>query len=155
VYKIFKLDESGLSGEWKGTMGLTTMTRAGSALAVVLGLMTATPAMAHHSFAKWDMSDEALVKFTGVIETMEFRNPHMAMTLRVPDDNGGSKLVSFPEGGPRNMLIRMGIRDEDMAVGKTITVYGSPLRSDHSEFFSKRFEFPDGRVIDVMGGPQK
>lgn|GEM_PF-694210 len=128
------------------------MTRVGPALLVAFGLTVATPALAHHSFAKWDMSEEALVKFTGVVEELDFKNPHMSMKLRVPDGNGGSRLVNFSEGGPRNMLIRMGIRDEDIAVGKTVTVYGAPLRSDPTDFFAKRFEFTDGRVIDVMGG---
>jgi hypothetical protein len=138
-------------------MGMTVMTRAGSALLVAFGLSVATPALAHHSFAKWDMSDAALVKFTGVVEELDFKNPHMSMKLRVPDANGdgGSKLINFSEGGPRNMLIRMGIKDSDIAVGQKITVYGSPLRSDPTDFFAKRFEFNDGRVIDVMGGSRE
>jgi len=131
---------------------MTVMTRAGAALLLAFGLSVATPALAHHSFAKWDMSEEALVKFTGVVEELDFKNPHMSMKLRVPDGKGGSKLINFSEGGPRNMLIRMGIKDSDIAVGQTVTVYGSPLRSDPTDFFAKRFEFSDGRVIDVMGG---
>jgi hypothetical protein len=101
-------------------MGMTVMTRAGSALLLAFGLSVATPALAHHSFAKWDMSEKALVKFTGVVEELDFKNPHMSMKLRVPDSNGdgGSKLINFSEGGPRNMLIRMGIKDSDIAVGQ-------------------------------------
>ena len=41
----------------------------------------ALPAAAHHSFAIYDMQQD--VEFHGVIDTIKFRNPHMAMTLKI------------------------------------------------------------------------
>ena len=45
-------------------------------------------AAAHHSFAIYDMDHE--VEFKGVVASVKFRNPHMAMTLTVPGESGGA-----------------------------------------------------------------
>lgn len=142
------------SGVWagKGTMKLTSVF---AALALTTALGVATPALAHHSFAKWDMRESALKKFTGVVEKLDFKNPHMSMTMRVTDPDGSNHIVNFAEGGPRNMLIRMGIKEDDIAPGKKITVYGAPHKDIPGEYFAKVFVLGDGRTIDVMGGGKR
>ena len=126
-----------------------------AALALTAAFGLATPALAHHSFAKWDMSESALVKFTGVVEKLDFKNPHMSMTMLVTDPDGTSHTVNFAEGGPRNMLIRMGIKEDDIAPGKKITVFGAPHKEVPGEYFAKVFVLEDGRTIDVMGGGRR
>lgn len=105
-----------------------------------------TLASAHHSFAVYDFGQQ--IEFSGTVETLNFKNPHIAMTLRVTNEDGGSEIIDFIEGAPANMLVRKGLRPEYIAVGQEITVYGSPLIEDPSKFFIRRVRLPDGREFE-------
>jgi hypothetical protein len=117
----------------KGLVGLLVGT-----LAVV-----AAPAIAHHSFAVYDMDQS--IAFDGVVETLKLRNPHMAMTLTVTKDDGTQGTINFIEGAPANMLVRMGLSPADIAVGKPLKAIGAPLRDDPHAYFLKAIILPDGR----------
>jgi hypothetical protein len=117
----------------KGLVGLLVGT-----LAVL-----AAPAIAHHSFAVYDMDQS--IAFDGVVETLKLRNPHMAMTLTVTKDDGTQGTINFIEGAPANMLVRMGLSPADIAVGKPLKAIGAPLRDDPHAYFLKAIILPDGR----------
>ena len=74
-------------------------------LLIAAALFTA-PLAAHHSFAVYDFANE--IEFDGVVETLNFRNPHIAMTLEVTHEDGTIEIIDFVEGAPANMMIRMG-----------------------------------------------
>jgi hypothetical protein len=114
-----------------------------SALAAV-----ALPAVAHHSFAIYDMSQS--VEFEGVVETVKMRNPHMALTLIVAQPDGSKRTINFVEGAPANMLVRMGLDPADIAPGKTIKTIGAPRRDDPNAFFLKAIILPDGKQYSVV-----
>jgi hypothetical protein len=101
----------------------------------MLGIVTAasTPAIAHHSFAIYDMQQN--VEFHGVIDTVKFRNPHMALTLKVTDASGQERIVNFVEGAPANMLARLGLRPEMIPPGTEITAIGAPRTDDPDAWF--------------------
>jgi 3-dehydroquinate dehydratase len=99
-------------------------------------------AWAHHSFAVYDFTQQ--IEFSGAIESINFKNPHIAMTLRVTSANGESEIIDFIEGAPANMLARKGLRPAMVAVGEEITVFGSPLIEDPSKFFIRRIRLADG-----------
>ena len=105
--------------------------------------VVATPAIAHHSFAVYDMDQS--IAFDGVVETLKLRNPHMAMTLTVTKDDGTQGTVNFIEGAPANMIVRMGLDPADIAVGKPLKAIGAPLRDDPHAYFLKAIILPDGR----------
>ena len=63
----------------------------------------ALPSAAHHSFAIYDMTQN--IEFDGVVETLKFRNPHMAMTLIHTKPDGTKETINFVEGAPANMLV--------------------------------------------------
>lgn len=105
--------------------------------------VAALPATAHHSFAVYDMDQS--IAFDGVVETLKLRNPHMAMTLTVTKDDGTRGTINFIEGAPANMLVRMGLKPADIAVGKPIKAIGAPLRDDPHAYFLKAIILPDGR----------
>jgi len=109
-------------------------------MAVFLLLPTA---WAHHSFAVYDFMRQ--IEFTGTVETLNFRNPHVAMTLRVTNEDGGTEIINFIEGAPANMLARQGLRPELLPKGEKITAYGSPLLSDPSKLFLRKIVLSDGR----------
>jgi len=112
------------------------------------GLLAASAAIAlsataHHSFAIYDMDQN--IHFDGVVETLQMRNPHMALTLTVTKDDGTQGTINFVEGAPANMLVRMGLNPSDIAIGKPIKAIGAPLRGDPNAYFLKAIILPDGR----------
>jgi hypothetical protein len=96
---------------------------------IVGAFATALPAMAHHSFAIYDMDQDI----------------HFALTLRVTKDDGTTATIEFIEGAPANMLVRMGLDPADIAAGKPIRAVGAPLRNDPNAYFLKAILLPNGR----------
>jgi hypothetical protein len=118
---------------------------------LVIGFaLIGAPALAHHSFAIYDM--EQNIVFDGVVETLKMRNPHIAMTLTVTKGDGTQGTVNFVEGAPANMLVRRGLNPADIAVGKPIRAIGAPLHDDPNAFFLKAVILPDGRRFVFVGG---
>lgn len=112
------------------------------------GLALAPGALAHHSFSVWDMENEH--EFKGVVETLKFRNPHMAMTLARTNENGEKEIIHFTEGAPANMLVRMGLQASMIEPGSKITAIGAPRKDDPDAFFLKRVILEDGREFNVL-----
>jgi len=109
----------------------------------------AVPAVAHHSFAIYDMAQN--IEFDGVVETLKMRNPHMAMTLTVTNPDGTKKTINFIEGAPANMIVRMGLNPADIAPGKPIKAFGAPRKDDPNAYFLKSIVLPDGRKYVSVG----
>jgi len=109
----------------------------------------ALPAVAHHSFAIYDMTQN--IEFDGVVETLKMRNPHMAMTLTVTNADGTKKTINFVEGAPANMIVRMGLNPADVAAGKPIKAIGAPRKDDPNAYFLKAIILPDGRKYVSVG----
>jgi len=113
-----------------------------------VAVFAALPAMAHHSFAIYDMDQD--LSFDGVVETVKLRNPHMALTLKVTKDDGTTGIVDFVEGAPINMIVRLGLDPADIAVGMPIKAVGAPRRDDPHAYFLKAIILPDGRRFSVI-----
>jgi hypothetical protein len=123
---------------------------------VLLGVAIAVgsvPAVAHHSFAIYDMQQN--VEFHGVIDSVKLRNPHMAMTLTVKGENGEEKTIDFVEGAPANMLARLGLRPEMIPVGQEITAIGAPRRDNPDAWFLKAIILPDGTRFNALQSPNQ
>jgi hypothetical protein len=115
----------------------------GPLVAAVVAAAAAPPAAAHYSFAIYDMDQS--IAFDGVVETLKMRNPHMALTLTVTKDDGTKGTISFIEGAPANMIVRMGLNPADIAVGKPLKAIGAPLRDDPHAYFLKAVILPNGQ----------
>jgi hypothetical protein len=108
----------------------------------------ALPSLAHHSFAIYDMAQN--IEFKGTVDTLKFRNPHMAMTLTRVKDDGSKETINFVEGAPANMLVRMGLDPAVIAPGEEITAFGAPRRDDPTAYFLKAIVLKDGtRFVSV------
>ena len=127
--------------------GSSVIRKAYLAVALCLAALACQTVLAHHSFAVYDF--EIQTEFTGTVETLNFRNPHIALTLKVTDESGESVIVDFIEGAPANMLARVGLTPDKIAVGTEITVFGSPLIADPSKFFIRRIILADGTEFAV------
>ncbi len=109
---------------------------------LVISCLFATQLTAHHSFAIYDF--EIQVPFDGVVETLKFRNPHISMTLKVINENGEEVIVDFIEGAPANMMVRNGIKPDQMKPGSKVHAVGSPLIENPSKFFLRSIRTEDG-----------
>jgi hypothetical protein len=118
--------------------------RIGAILALAIG--TGNSGVAHHSFAVYDFSQQ--IPFEGVVDTLNFKNPHIAMTLTHVTETGETETIHFIEGAPANMLVRNGLRPEMIKPGTKVTAIGSPLREDPTQFFLRRVRLEDGREFE-------
>lgn len=113
---------------------------------VVSAVTSVSPVAAHHSFAIYDFTQQ--IPFEGVVETLNFKNPHIAMTLEHTNDKGETEIIEFIEGAPANMLARKGLRPEMIKPGTRITAFGSPLKEDPTRFFLRKVRLEDGREFE-------
>ncbi|HKJ75345.1 MAG TPA: DUF6152 family protein [Alphaproteobacteria bacterium] len=116
-------------------------------------MSVSAPSWAHHSFASWDLEKD--VHFEGVVDKLDFRNPHMSMTLIETKPDGTQVKVNFAEGAPANMLIRLGLKPNMIKPGTKIKVIGSPRKDNPNVYFLKTIILEDGTTFATLGGPKK
>jgi hypothetical protein len=112
-------------------------------LVACLGLIvTALPALAHHSFAS-EYDSKSLVTLTGTITKVEWTNPHIYFYIDVKDASG--TVVNWAvEGYPPNTLKRTGFTRADLKVGDTVTVTAYRAKDSTSRLAGREVTFPDG-----------
>ena len=116
-----------------------------SAAAALLGAVAsvAPPAAAHHSLAMYDL--EQSINFNGVIETLELRNPHSALTLTVTKGDGTEGTVAFNEAPGAARFGHMGLTTAELAPGKPIRATGAPRRDDPNAYYLTALILPNGK----------
>ena len=115
-----------------------------AALAAALMLATgARPGYAHHSFAMFDQTKSS--QLTGALKEVNWNNPHIAMVVLVPGDNGQAAEWHF-EGGPPAFMLRAGIKRDDLAgrIGSKVTVTFHPLKDGRTGGSLEGMKFEDG-----------
>ena len=121
---------------------------AAAALCVLAGV---TPALAHHSFAMFDMSKQ--VSLSGVIKDFQYTNPHSWLIVTVTDADGKTTDWSFESEGP-STLLRAGITRSSLPVGDKVTVKGMPMRDGRPGASLISVTRADGQVLVFRrGGP--
>ena len=93
--------------------------------ALVASLLTASVAMAHHSFAMFDRSVEKVA--TGTVARWQFNAPHSWLYLNVKSADGTETLWSFEGSAPPSLLSR-GITGSTFEPGATVTVSYCPMK---------------------------
>lgn len=121
------------------------MLRSALAILAVFGLGgAASPAAAHHSQAMFD--PERRLALTGTVKHFVWRNPHVELTVMVPDEHGA--LVEWRlEGGATSQLQRRGWRRNSLVPGETVTVVIHPLRSGAPQGVMTRVSRADGTIV--------
>jgi len=95
-------------------------------LTVLLGLMSMTTVpLAHHSRAMFDV--EKVISVEGVVTEVQWRFPHMWITLDVPGSNGKTESWGF-EGAGAAMMVASGISPQILKVGNRVKIIAHPPR---------------------------
>jgi hypothetical protein len=117
--------------------------RNSTAWAAALALTAiAAPALAHHSFAMFDMTKE--VRVNGNIRVFQWTNPHSYIQLMAKDATGKVVEYSMEMGAPMYLYAR-GWRPSTLKSGMQVTIAYHPLRNGK----------PGGVVTDVFGADGK
>ena len=98
-------------------------------------LLTAAPALPHHSFAA-EYDSTKPVSLTGTVTKVEWMNPHARFYSDVKDGSAGVTNWELELGSP-NGLMRAGWNRNSLKVGDVVTVKGS-LAKDGSKLANAR-----------------
>ena len=117
-----------------------------SAIAVLL-TATAAPTLAHHSFAaEFDVSRPLILR--GVVQRMEFSNPHSWIYLEVTTDSGEVQEWAV-EGAAPNALLRRGFNRNSLPPGTDVSIRGFQARDRTFRAAGRDVTLPDGSKLFV------
>jgi hypothetical protein len=104
----------------------------------------ATLALAHHSFAMFDMGKK--VTLEGTVSSFEWTNPHVYIELDVPAESGATKHWSV-EMGSTSILMQSGWKFSSLKPGDKAKLEISPLRSGEPGGFLVQATLSNGTVL--------
>ncbi len=97
-------------------------------LTMLLGFVSmAAPLSAHHSRAMFDI--DTFISVEGVVTKVEWKNPHMWVTLDVPTSDGKTESWGF-EGSGAASMVASGISPQILKVGNRVKIIAHPPRDD-------------------------
>ena len=88
-------------------------------------MLTASSALAHHSFAMFDQSKSVTVQ--GTVKDFRWTNPHVFIQLLVKTDSGSEDEWSIEMTSPEH-LARVGWRPGTLKPGDKVTLVIHPMR---------------------------
>lgn len=95
-----------------------------ASLAFILLAGSGTGALAHHSFAMFNLKQQQLVE--GRVTDWHFNSPHSWLYIEAPDEQGDMQTWSF-EGAAPIHAIRQGVTGSTFTKGELVRVVMSPL----------------------------
>ena len=115
-------------------------------LAVALAmLITAVPALAHHSFAA-EYDAKKPITLSGTMTKLEWTNPHARLYLNVRGENGEAVVWEFELGSP-NALTRHGWTRNSLKPGDGLTVMGYLAKDGTRLANARSVTMADGRKV--------
>lgn len=114
------------------------------AAATVLAVSSA-PVVAHHSFAA-EFDSQRPLTVTGVVQKVQWTNPHARVYVDVKDDKGNVVLWDF-ELGPPNGLMRRGWNRNSLRQGHVVTIEGFHSKTQPHIANARSVKLPDGRQV--------
>jgi hypothetical protein len=121
-------------------------------LAVVGAALIAAgaPATAHHSFAMFDHVNRVTLK--GTVAGFQWTNPHVFISLDVPDGKGGAKRYTVECASP-NVLTRAGWKYNIVKPGDQVSLLLNPLKNGDPGGMLETITLADGRTLTDSNPP--
>jgi hypothetical protein len=121
------------------------MTKTGLCVATIVAvLMSAMPAVAHHSFSAFNTDVEKTI--TGTVNRFEWTNPHTWVWVDVTDGKGA--VVTWGvEGMSPNYLARRGWSKNTFKPGDKVTLTIRPMRDGSAGGMFVRGILADGKPV--------
>lgn len=117
---------------------------------IALGIAAApAAALAHHSFAQFDMTKS--ITLQGTVKEWQFANPHTWLQLMVMEN--GAPVEYSIEGSSVNALARRGWNPKTFIPGDKVTIVANPMRDGNRGGALVRATLPDGRVLSTGQTP--
>ena len=96
-------------------------------LIAIAAMLTASSALAHHSFAMFDQSKT--VTLNGTVKDFRWNNPHVFIQLLVRTEGGSEEEWSIEMTSPEH-LARVGWRPGTLKPGDKVTLVIHPMHDD-------------------------
>ena len=127
------------------------MFKALSAAAACLTALTAlaAPALAHHSFAMFDMTKQ--VSIAGTVKDFQYTNPHSWVIVMATGPDGKQTEWGFESEGP-STLLRAGIKHSSLTPGDKVTAQAFPMRDGRPAGSLISVTKADGEVLTFRAG---
>jgi hypothetical protein len=125
------------------------MSRRAAAVTALTAILVATTAWAHHNMsALFDFSDR--VTLTGTLAKVDWRNPHIFLTLDVTTDGKSAQHWSI-EGPPPGFFRAREVNRThvEAALGKTVTAEASRARDGSQSGLLRTMTLPGGEVLSA------
>ena len=106
-------------------------------------------ALAHHSFAMFDMNKDVTLR--GTVEQFQWLSPHSWLDMSVTDNAGKQTRWSLEMGAP-SALYRHGWRQASLMHGDKVTTTLHPLRDGRRGGSLVSVTLPDGTQLFGSGG---
>jgi hypothetical protein len=113
-------------------------------LTAVAVLLTASSALAHHSFAMFDQSKA--VTLQGTVKDFRWSNPHVFIQLLVKNDAGNEDEWSIEMTSPEH-LARVGWKPAALKPGDKVTLVIHPMRDGSTGGQYVSGTGPDGPLV--------
>ena len=113
-------------------------------LALAAALLAPLPAVAHHSYAMFDMQKTVTLQATVI--RFKWQNPHAFIEADITT-KAGTERWAIEMTSPNN-LTRQGWRRTSLRSGERISVRIAPLRNGHTGGLFLDLRKADGRVLD-------
>jgi hypothetical protein len=120
------------------------MKTASIAVAAVASVLSFSVALAHHSFAMFELGKDVTVD--AVVKEVQFTNPHVWLQVLVTDDKGVETEWSIESGAP-GMMLRNGWKPSTLKPGDKVKLTLHPLKNGNPGGSLVRVTVPDGRVL--------
>jgi len=117
-------------------------------LAFAAGTLVNSASAHHNMTAMFDLNDK--VTLTGTFTKVDWRNPHIYLTMDVKDAAG--KFETWQIEGPSPSFFRtrdVGKAEFDAAVGKPVTAEASRARDKSRSGLMRIVTLPDGKVVSA------
>ena len=113
-------------------------------VAGVLLAVWLSPALAHHSFASFNM--KALVDVKGTVKEFHYTNPHTWIVLESQDASGKPIEVTVEANGP-GYLVRTGWKRTTLMPGDVVTLTIHPMHDGSPGGSLVKVTFADGHEL--------